>query len=342
MGKTTFVVGGVDGVTDKEETIFNYDTKFMVMTSFTGQDMLMTAVRAGNFSMIDPFGMGMDMGMGKAGGDARLGTSFSSSNNLKLHKAFYRFPLGDDIEVTFGPELRQDDLLGVWPSSYPRDEILFVLNQAGAGDTYSKKMGAGAGIKWSKDKFVASTLLVAEDADNSTKGILQDNSSDIITTQLAWVDDSYVFALAYTNSDNGNTDGSADGDDYSSFGISGTYKFFSDFNIVPSSISAGMGWKSPDNLDSPDTASNSVEDGATWTVSSIWNDVFREDDNLGLAIGTAETHREDSGYDYPLAWELFYQLQINDSVTITPAVFVVEKNGEEDISGFLVKTMFKF
>ena len=63
MGKTTFVLGGVDGVTGKDETVFNYDTKLMAMTSFTGQDMLMTAVRVANFPMMDPFGMGMDMGM---------------------------------------------------------------------------------------------------------------------------------------------------------------------------------------------------------------------------------------------------------------------------------------
>ena len=61
MGKTTFVVGGVDGVTSmgtaKDETTFNYDMKLMGMTSFTGKDMLMTAIRSGNFAMMDPFGM---------------------------------------------------------------------------------------------------------------------------------------------------------------------------------------------------------------------------------------------------------------------------------------------
>ena len=50
MGKTTFVLGGVDGVSDsgmggmggmstadeKDGTVFHYDTKLMFMTSFTG------------------------------------------------------------------------------------------------------------------------------------------------------------------------------------------------------------------------------------------------------------------------------------------------------------------
>ena len=54
MGKTIFVLGGVDGVSDsgmsgmsiakeRDGTIFNYDTKLMFMTSFTCQDMIKTA-----------------------------------------------------------------------------------------------------------------------------------------------------------------------------------------------------------------------------------------------------------------------------------------------------------
>ena len=333
MGKTTFVVGGVDGVTSmgtaKDETTFNYDMKLMGMTSFTGKDMLMTAIRSGNFAMMDPFGMS---------GAARLDTGFNSSDNLELHKAFYRFPLSDDMQITFGPKLRQDDLLGVWPSSYPSDPILFVLNQAGASDTYSKKMGAGAGITWSNHKLVASALLVAVDAADSNKGFLQDVSSDIITTQLALVDDSYIIALAYTNADNGNTDGSADADDYTSYGISGTYKLSNDSSAIPSSINAGYGWKNPENVD--DDAN--IEDGKTWTLGAMWNDAFKEGNNLGLAVGTAETHRDDNGYEDPLAWEAFYEVAINDRITITPAVFSVEKNSAEDVSGALVKTTFSF
>ena len=169
---------------------------------------------------------------------------------------------------------------------------------------------------------------------------MQDNSSDIITTQLAWVDDSYTIAFAYTNADNGNTDGSADADDYSSYGINGTYKFSNESGVLPSSLSGGYGWKKPDNLDD----SLDIEDGSTWLVSAMWNDAFRDGNNLGLAIGTAETHRDDSGYDDPLAWEAFYEMPINDSITITPAVFVIEKDGADvdDVSGALVKTTFNF
>ena len=76
MGKATFVIGGVDGVASKEEMTFNYDMKLMGMTSLTGKDMLMTAIRTGNFTKMDPFGMM---------GAARLDTSFfKSSDNFSV------------------------------------------------------------------------------------------------------------------------------------------------------------------------------------------------------------------------------------------------------------------
>ena len=342
MGKTTFVLGGVDGVSDsgmsgmsgmssseeKDGTVFHYDTKLMFMTSFTGQDMLKTAVRIGNFGMMEPFGMM---------GEARLDTAFSSSDSLELHKAYYQFPVGDDIQVTFGPKLRQDDLLGVWPSAYPSDGVLFVLNQAGANDTYSKKMGAGAGITWSYEKLVASALFVSEDASNSSIGFLTDEGKDHITTQLAWVDEKYTLAAAFTQSDNGRTDNSPDINDYSSFGVSGSYQIGDDY-----SLSGGIGWKNPENDDSPDTSMNKVEDGNTWSIGFLWNNALIDGNKFGFGIGTAETHRDDSGYDDPLAWEAFYDFKVNDSVTVTPAIFVIEKDGKEDVNGALLKTTFNF
>ena len=333
MGKSTFVLGGVDGVIGQEAVTFNYDLKLMSMTSFTGEDMLMTAIRAGNFNMMEPFGMM---------GASRLDTAFNSNDALQVHKLFYKFPVSDNLTFTFGPQLRQDDLLGVKPAFFPNNEgTLYVLNQAGANDTYSKRMGAGAAVTYSQDKFIASTILVSENAD-ANQGILTQEGRDNITMQFAWVDDLYTLVFAYTHSDGGNTDNSPDANDYASYGIHGTYNFLNQTDIFPSSISAGFGWKNPDNPDNPDTAANSVEYGNTWTISMLWENAIKDGNNLGVAIGTAETHRDDDGYDHPLAWETFYQIKINDSMSVTPSIFVVQRDGADDVTGALVKTSFKF
>ena len=49
-------------------------------------------------------------------------------------------------------------------------------------------MGAGAGITLSNDRLVASALFVLEDANDPSKGFLQDNGRDHVTIQLAFVD----------------------------------------------------------------------------------------------------------------------------------------------------------
>ena len=54
--KSTFVVGGVEGVTGKEAITFNYDTKLLAHTTFNSEDLLKIVFRTGDFSTMDPFG----------------------------------------------------------------------------------------------------------------------------------------------------------------------------------------------------------------------------------------------------------------------------------------------
>ena len=45
-----------------------------------------------------------------------------------------------------------------------------------------------------------------------------------------------------------------------------------------------------------------------------------------------------------MAYELFYTYNVNDSMSITPAMFVLENNaaGQDDETGIVVKTSFSF
>ncbi len=324
MGKTSFVVGGVDGVSGKEAVTFNYDTKLMAHTSFTGKDLLKTVIRTGNFNNMDPFGMM---------GSARLETAFNSSDGLNLHRAYYKFPVGDNFNATFGAKLRQDDLLGVWPSAYPSDSILNVLTHAGANAAYSKAMGAGAGITYSQNQLSASLLFVSDEADDASQGVLTEQGSDDLSAQLSWNGDNFTVAAIYTTSDGGNSTNTANTNDYDAYGISGVYRLENSL-----AFSAGMGWKTPEKED--DT--NNIEDETTWSIGVVWSDFGAEGNDLGVAIGTAEGHRDDSGYDDPLAYEVYYSMAVSDNVTLTPALFTIQKDGADDVTGGLVKTTFQF
>ena len=280
-------------------------------------------------------------------GTAALEVCGDSSNTLKLDKLYYQFPFGDDFLVTVGPQLRQDDMLAVWPSDYPGDSVLDVLTYAGANSAYSLAEGAGAGVSYSKNKFSASLLFVSDeatDANTTTGGIFTEGGSDDITAQIAWSNENFTIAGVYTLSDGGIADNTASADDFEAYGVSAVYQFESDSGIVPSSISAGMGWKSPENEDE----ANDIEDESTWSVGLIWNDLWAEGNSLGFAIGTAEGHIDDSGYNDPLAYELYYSMAVTDNITVTPALFHIEQNGgsgvneDDGYSGALVKTTFSF
>ena len=208
-----------------------------------------------------------------------------------------------------------------------------VLTYAGANAAYSLAEGAGAGITYAKDNLSASLVIVSDEATDASQGVLTDQGSDDITAQIAWLADNFTVAAAYTTSDGGNTTDTADANDFDAYGISAQYDL--DNGI---SLNAGYGWKTPDKEDD----ANNIEDETTWSIGVVWSDFGTEGNDLGIAYGTAEGHRDDSGYDDPMAYEIYYSIAVSDNITVTPAYFNIEKDGADNVSGALVKTTFTF
>jgi len=321
-GTTKFVVGAADEATEGDSVHFNYDTILSLNTSFTGEDLLVTNLRSGNFGSTSAFA-----------GTAALETAYGSSDALKVNRSYYQFPVGDSMTATIGAVVRQDDMLAVWPSSYPSDSVLDVLTYAGANSAYNLALGAGAGITYTNENLSASLAFVSDEASDASQGILTEQASDDVTAQVAWTGDNFTVAAAYTTSDGGNTTSTASAEDYEAWGISGIYNL--DNGI---SINAGMGWKTPDE----ENDTSNIEDENTWSIGVVWSDFGTEGNDLGVAVGTAEGHRDDSGYDDPLAYEVYYSMAVSDYVTVTPAIFTIEKDGADDVTGALVKTTFRF
>jgi len=350
-GKTTFVIGAVDSPedqTDNDAVHFIYDTKIALDTSFNGDDLLKTVLRTGNGGAGSPFGSQRATHT-PANTSLEVVNSNLTADQLTLARNYYQFPVGDSFTATIGAKVRQDDMLAVWPSSYPGDSVLDVLTYAGANDAYALALGAGAGMTWSNDNWAASLLFVSTEAtDARTGGVLTGSGDDDITAQVAYLGDNYTIAAVWTGSDGGVGVDTANANDYEAFGLSGDWQIDSDSAFIPSSVSGGMGWKSPDNSDD----SNDIEDETTWTLGFQWEDAFVDGNTLGVAVGSAEGHRDDSGYDNPLAYEIFYSMAVTDNITVTPALFIIEKNKPSDTSlnsdsfddviGALVKTTFRF
>ena len=339
-GESIFVIGGIDQKDSTEESItFHYHHILELESSFTGEDLLLTAFESGNFG--GPF----------AGEDVALEANYDSEgspNTLVMAKMFYQFPIGEDFTVTLGPKVRQDDILGVWPSAYPSDTILDVLTYAGASAAYSLAEGVGVGVSYLSDsrRWSASALAISSEGDDATQGIWKENADDTLTTQLAYLGERWTIAVANTIADAGQnwSEGSSN-DQYNAWGVSGIYQIDAgrrpsgdDITLIPSSISGGIGWKNVvDEDDSLD-----IEDSRTYSLGVVWTDAFSEGNDFGIAWGTAEDQINDGGYDDPHAWEIYYAMGIGDNITVTPAFFKVEKDDAPDYQGVVVKTTFTF
>ena len=60
-----------------------------------------------------------------------------------------------------------------------------------------------------------------------------------------------------------------------------------------------------------------------------------------VSIGAATSDNFADSVDEKMVYEASYSYPVNDSMTITPGVFIEEKSGD-DLTGVLVKTSFSF
>jgi hypothetical protein len=143
------------------------------------------------------------------------------------------------------------------------------------------------------------------------------------------------------------------------------------------SVSAGWGISTLNNDNVVDLAASSYSytvDGRTftvdaddiedrvpnqfqsWMVGLQWSDVFLEGNDLGFAVGQPQfvtgTKGDTTPFDGNYAWELWYQFQVTDNISVTPAVFYLSRpqgnltgptyDNNFSVFGGLVQTTFKF
>jgi hypothetical protein len=362
-------------------TSFNYDLKLFLDTSFTGKDLLRTVLRSGNFAN-SAFG-----GDGYVGLDA-LEVAFqenSGPNTVGVNRLWYQFPVGSSFTATVGGVVRQDDMLAVWPSAYPADTILDFFTYAGAPSTYNLALGAGGGLSWESNDFSISANYVSTNgsfSDPNEGGIATDGAGSNGTVQIAYAPENWGLAAAYTYSSKNSTSvGQLNGTplsaaftnagNTSSVGLSAWWSP-EEAGWFPS-ISAGYGYNSL--TDGEDTFAFRSATTQSWYVGLQWADAFLKGNTLGMAVGqpsfvTDVSYRNDfdekSNFvaDGNYAWEWWYQFQVTDNISVTPAIYYLSrpygdltngrgrafggnrdnKGGSDTFNNFggLLKTTFKF
>ena len=340
-------------------TVFNYDLQLALETSFSGKDQLTTVLRAGNFD-----GDRNVFGSGGPSGLATLETAYQEGdqpNQLAIDKLFYSFPIGESITITAGPLVGQEDMLAVWPSAYPSDPILEVLTLNGAPAAYNKNLGAGAGISWAGSSGLrASANYVSANgalSDTRSGGFATDEAAGTGTVQLGWEAETWNVAAIYSHIQNGQgliayatpftQDTLGSRGVTHAFGLGGSWSP-DDSGWLPS---VSLGW----GINQSDTQrKGQVSTSQSWTVGLEWNDVFLAGNNAGMAVGQPVFATDLRGGDTPadgqFIWEWWYQFQVTDNISITPALFYLSrplgeltpKGSTFQQLGGLIKTTFVF
>jgi hypothetical protein len=367
-------------------TSFNYDLQLSFDTSFTGKDLFRTMLRAGNFAE-SAFG-----GDGYVGLDA-LEISFeepSGADSLGVNRIFYQFPVGAGFTATVGGVVRQDDMLAVWPSAYPSDTILDVFSYAGAPATYNTALGAGAGLWWESNDFSISANYISPNGSSSkpspsgvvdelgtedcseSGGIATNCAGSNGTVQIAYAPENWGIAAAYNYTSKnagalyaGNATPLAD--IFSNFGNNSSFGLSAWWSPEEAgwfpSISAGWGYNSITNGN--DTFYLRSATTQSWYVGLQWADAFLKGNTLGMAVGQPTfvtnvsfrnfVNQSDFIADGNYAWEWWYQFQVTDNISVTPAIYYLSRpwgastntitnasNGTFDNFGGLLKTTFRF
>ena len=338
-GKAVFTVGALDAsdtgaTTLTDATIFQYMYVMNLNTSFTGDDNLYVRLKTGNGQKDKTFS------------EKPYGTYLSSSNQkgdaLTVDKMWYNAPLGDNITFYIGPKIENYYMHGTTPSIYK--PVLKQFTLGGNASAYGASTSPGAGFVWSNDSGLAISTNFTTQKGNEDSGLLTDEGKTSWATQVGYTQPRYSVSAIINQKYNDwedsyfsttlGKDRSYGDKDSTNIGLRAWWRPEETGSAVPS-ISVGY------DISETDADTNSSTD--MYFVGLQWQDLFSADDRIGVAFGQPQK-REDETTD-PFAWEAYYQFQVNDSVSVTPAVFGgSDRNGSAaaDLTGVVVETTFKF
>ncbi len=331
-GKVVFSIGALeqdDGNLD-EAVRTHYMWQGNLNTSFNGDDNLYVRLKTGNAS---------DWQKAYTYG-TYLSSAKGNSNDIKVDKIWYTFPVGDNNTVWIGPKIENYYMHATTPSIYKPTTKQFTLG--GNGAAYGASTNPGIGWAYKADNgFAISSNVVSKEADEGT-GFLTDESATSWATQVGYTQPQYAASIMVNMKYNGWKDSyyttpngklrPGDGNS-SNIGLRGWWRPADSGTATPE-ISLGY--------DVSDTDDDTYAETTAWFAGLTWTNIFNPDDRIGAAFGQPQT-REDE--DEPFAWETYYSFAVNDSVTNTVTLFGGSDRGGEDSgdhTGAVFETTFKF
>ena len=360
-GQADFFFGGVayddrsecideGGACGDDGTSFSYRYTLNLNTSFTGKDRLYTRLRAGNMNNV------------WTNKNSYLSDAKSGNNTLKVDKLWYSFPVGD-FKFTVGA-LVENYYMVETPTRYK--PILKAFKLGGYGAVMGASTGQGFGVQWRQNVAPGEAALniaanyVADGGEGASSdselGMFGRATDGYFLSQVGYGDRKWYISALYAHKQG--ADGSKPAMGYSTpaasnydealnaFGLRGFWTP-EESGFIPT-ISAGFDYGISDA-----DADGKTEEVIGWMVGLNWNDAFIDGNKLGIGFGTyssyaTEVKGDSDPGDSNFAIEGYYDFQVTDNITVTPAVFWIQDadgnasvEGSDSLGG-LVKTTFKF
>ncbi len=229
----------------------------------------------------------------------------------------YTFPLGEKLTVFFGDSMDGSTLYNTACVYGGQTNTLDDCGNAFSAMAAGYGSAAGASFEYGN----GFTAAIGYEGQGSTdaKGLLSKEGDDVFGGQLAYEGDSYGMSVTFASYEN---------IDY--WGLNGYFAPESD--NVPS-ISIGY--------ETGDSDTSGTSETYHWFLGLQWDDLASSGGTLGAALGTkGHTTEEDEEH---LMYEAYYSYPVNDGLTITPLIYIVDNEaGTDDETGLIVKTTFSF
>jgi len=330
-------------------TTFNYDLRINFDTSYTGQDLLRTRLRTGNFSAL-PFGSSSQ--------PFKLDKAEAYNDAVYIDRLYYQFPVGADksIKLTLGALVRNTEMAWL-PTAYKSD-VLDAFTTIGTSGTYNKAAGEGFGFQWKqkvekgKGAWLVNTNYVVNGSkclegagtfgnclnknggsgSDSAYGVFNANSGINWLSQIGYAAPNWGAAIGYRYGTSGS--GVRDGNGLAGATLirdqsSNSIAFNAYWQPIKAgwfpSISAGYGYNSISGGNfGKDTAFAGSKTGAnssaSWFAGFQWDNAFIKGNAAGVAFGQPSFSNTAAQSD-PWLVEWFYRFQVSDNISVTPTLF---------------------
>ena len=333
--------GAIDGGneisdTGSENVQTGYTYTMNLNTSFTGDDNLYMRLKAGENGT-----------QWKNKVTYHIATK-DTSDKFQLDKMWYTLPIGDNFTAYAGKI--ENYYMYITPSIYKPGALKSF--KLGGNSNFGASTDFGYGFKYELDNGFAVASNIVDKGAKGTNGIFAPESAIKWDTQVAYTADKWHVsgflskARNWTShSYNATEMGKEEARDSVGYALR-AYWMPDEYGTNIPEVSLGYDTRNYSGR----TVAGQTTKANSYMIGLTWKDIFQADDKIGFAFTQPLAATEvlgdgPTGEVDPQMWEMYYSFRPNDSMEITPAIFVgndVYNDNDDDLMGLVVTSSLKF